>query len=118
LEVGLETLSESGQKLILKRQTPELFLGFLDAAAAAGISVVVNYITGLPGTEPREEQRWLARVHAEIKARPCLTAKVEHNKFQLERLSPMGRSPDKFGLVITNSWPWASVLDWEPATRL
>lgn len=113
LEVGLETLTESGQRLILKRQTPELFLGFLNAAAAVGISVVVNYITGLPGADAREERRWLATVLAEIKTRPSLTAKVEHNEFQLERLSPMGRSPDQFGLVVTGSWPWASVLNWK-----
>jgi hypothetical protein len=112
LEVGLETLSESGQKIILKRQTSELFLEFLDAAAAAGVSIVVNYITGLPRTDPSEEQRWLDIVRNEIETRPSLTAKVEHNTFQLERLSPMGKRPDHYGLVVTGSWPWASVLDW------
>jgi radical SAM superfamily enzyme YgiQ (UPF0313 family) len=117
LEVGLETLTESGQKLILKRQAPKLFLGLLDAAADAGVSIVVNYITGLPGTDPRDEQRCLDMVVSEIKTRPKLTAKVEHNQFQLERLSPMGRSPDQFGLFVTGSWPWASVLDWKSANR-
>jgi hypothetical protein len=112
LEVGLETLSESGQKLILKRQTPKLFVEVLNAAAAAGVCIVVNYITGLPGTDPREEQRWLDIVRNEIETRPSLTAKVEHNTFQLERLSPMGKRPDHYGLVVTGSWPWASVLDW------
>jgi hypothetical protein len=115
LEVGLETLTDSGQAIILKRQAPELFLAFLDAAAVAGVSVVVNYITGLPGTGPDDEQQWLAKVQAEIGARRNLVAKVEHNTFQLERLSPMGKQPDKFGLVVTGSWPWASVLDWKPA---
>ena len=115
LEVGLETFAESGQKFILKRQAPKLFLGFLDAAAKAGVSIVVNYITGLPGTDSRDEQRWLDVVLTEIKTRPSLTAKVEHNEFQLERLSPMGRNPDQFGLVVTGSWPWASVLDWKEA---
>lgn len=115
LEVGLETLTKSGQVMILKRQTPELFLAFLDAAAVAEVSVVVNYITGLPGTGPDDEQQWFARVQAEIRARPHLVAKVEHNTFQLERLSPMGKQPGKFGLVVTGSWPWASVLDWRSA---
>lgn len=115
LEVGLETLTESGQRLILKQQPLKLFLGLLDAATAAGVSLVVNYITGLPGTDSRDEQRWLEMVLAEIKTRPSLTAKVEHNQFQLERLSPMGRSPDQFGLVVTGSWPWASVLSWKSA---
>ena len=112
LEVGLETLSEQGQKLILKRQTPKLFVEVLDAAAAAGLCIVVNYMTGLPGTDPREEQRWLDIVRNEIEKRSSLTAKIEHNTFQLERLSPMGKRADKYGMVVTGSWPWASVLDW------
>lgn len=115
LEVGLETLTESGQELILKRQTPKLFLEFLDAAAAAGVSIVVNYITGFPRVDHDEEQRWLTKVLAEISTRPNLVAKVEHNRFQFERLSPMGRQPERFGLVVTGSWPWASVLDWKLA---
>jgi hypothetical protein len=107
-----KTLTDSGQELILKQQSKSLFLGFLDAAAAAEVSIVVNYMTGLPKTDPCEEQRWLAMVHTEIKARQRLVAKVEHNEFQLERLSPLGTSPSQFGLEVTRSWPWASVLDW------
>ena len=84
----------------------------LDAAATAGVCIVVNYMTGLPGTDPREEQRWLDIVRNEIKTRSSLTAKIEHNTFQLERLSPMGKRPDHYGLIVMGSWPWASVLDW------
>jgi hypothetical protein len=42
-------------------------------------------------------------------------AKVEHNTFQLERLSSMGRSPAAFGLGSVRSWPWESVMEWQLA---
>lgn len=118
LEVGLETLTPSGQLVIEKPQTLPLFLAFLDAAAAAGISVVVNYITGFPGADAADEQVWLAVVRAALAERqPRLVAKVEHNTFQLERLSPMGKRPADFGLRVVERWPWASVVAWEPAVE-
>ena len=113
LEIGLETLSPDGQTLIHKPQSPELFLRFLDAAEAAGIAVVVNYITGLPRIDAAEEEHWHAFARHELRKRPGLVAKIEHNGFQLERLAPMGRDPAKFGLKIVQSWPWATVLDYE-----
>lgn len=113
LEVGLETLTPSGQLIIEKRQTLPLFLSFLDAAAEAGIAVVVNYITGFPGADPEEERTGLAVVHTALAERaPGLVAKVEHNTFQLERMSPMGRNPGGFGLAVVRTWPWATVMEW------
>jgi hypothetical protein len=56
-------------------------------------------------------------MHAELAARPALTAKIEHNTFQLERLSPMGREPAQYGLVVTERWPWATVLGWQASTH-
>jgi hypothetical protein len=78
---------------------------------------VVNYITGFPGADPSEEVAWLERVRHEIARRPKLLAKVEHNTFQLERMSPMGRMPGAYGLDVTQSWPWSTVLAWTPRTR-
>ena len=116
LEFGLETLTPSGQLLIAKKQALPLFLRVLDAANDAGIAVVVNYITGFPGTEHAEELRWLDRVRSALLERPELVAKIEHNDFQLERMSPMGRDPFGHGLRVTRSWPWASVMEWEPVS--
>ena len=112
IEVGLETLTDDGQLLMNKKQALPLFLGFLDAAAAAGIAVVVNYMTGLPGLDTVEEQAWLDRVHAEIATRPGLIAKVEHNTMQVERRSPMGQQPEGFQLRVVKTWPWATVVAW------
>lgn len=114
IEVGLETLTPDGQLLFDKRQTPELFRGVLGSVVGAGISVVINYMTGLPGADSAEEAHWLAWVQAEVEALGG-QAKVEHNSFQLERLSPMGRAPDRYGLRVTQTWPWASVMAWERA---
>lgn len=113
LEFGLETLTRTGQLLIDKRQTPDLFLRTLDAADRAGISVVVNYITGFPGVPAEDDAGWLAFVHQALADRPALAAKIEHNRFQLERRSPLGRAPATAGLRVTEEWPWATVLGWE-----
>jgi radical SAM superfamily enzyme YgiQ (UPF0313 family) len=117
LEVGLETLTPDGQRLIEKQQSLDLFLRTLDAAEAAGVALVVNYITGLPHSDPAEEETWLRRVRSELSGRPALRSKLEHNRFQLERLSPLASSPEQAGIRITGAWPWASVLDWEPVQR-
>jgi hypothetical protein len=117
LEIGLETLEPGSQRLIDKRQSRELFRRTLDAAASAGIALVVNYMTGFPGADPEIERTYLDEVRAELAARPALTAKIEHNTFQLERLSPMGREPARYGLVVTERWPWATVLGWQAITH-
>jgi hypothetical protein len=113
LEIGLETLHESSQALIGKQQSHALFCRFLDAAATARVAIVVNYMTGLPGADARHEIQWLDVVKAELATRPGLIAKIEHNTFQLELLSPMGKAPEKFGLRIKQRWPWSSLVEYE-----
>ena len=117
LELGLETLRSDAQVLIDKRQSADLLLRTFDAAAQEGIALVVNYITGFPGAEAAEEHRWLTWLEHEISSRPALTARLERNSFQLERLSAMGRRPAKFGLRVTRAWPWSTVLAWRTASR-
>lgn len=115
LELGLETLSESAQRLAGKRQALVLLDQVLDAARETGLPLVVNYITGFPGEDLGAELLLLEHVRQLIMARPGLRARVEHNTFQLERLAPMGRRPSDFGIRVLASWPWASVLAWEDA---
>lgn len=112
LEFGLETLTEEGQLRFDKRQTPALFERVAEAAVGAGIAVVVNYMTGIPGVSPQEEEHWLGWVRERV-ARLGVLAKVEHNTLQVERLSPMGMRPDRFGIHITRTWPWATVMAWD-----
>lgn len=117
LEIGLETLQESSQELIGKQQSLSLFRGFLDAAAAAGVAVVVNYMTGLPGADLDEEQECLNIVREEVASRPSLVARIEHNTFQLEMLSPMGKEPTSYGIQILRTWPWSSLLEFRVVPR-
>ena len=114
MEIGLETLHESSQELIGKRQSHGLFCNFLDAATSAGVAVVINYMTGLPGADQADEMHWLDVVKREIAARPGLVAKIEHNVFQLELLSPMGRRPEEYGITILRRWPWSSLAQYAP----
>ncbi|MRG98402.1 B12-binding domain-containing radical SAM protein [Polyangium spumosum] len=116
LEVGLETIDPEQQRRIDKKQSKGLFLRVLDAAGEAGVGLVVNYITGFPEQNAVAAAEELAWVREELSRRTGLRAVVEHNDFQLERLSPMARSPDAWGIAITGEWPWASVLGWRMAT--
>lgn len=118
IEVGLETLTDDGQLLVNKKQALPLFLAFLDAAELAGIAIVVNYMTGLPGVNELDELAWLQRVRAELAARPGLVAKVEHNTMQVERRSPMGQQPSRFRVRMVKEWPWASVVAWQVALAI
>ncbi len=114
LEIGLETTHPAAQRLIGKRQRLETFVEFIDAASEAGIAVVVNYMTGLPTIEPGEEKRCMAHAAYELERRkPKLASKLEHNQFQLERLSPMGQAPKTYGMRVVRSSPWSSVIEWE-----
>jgi len=112
LEIGLETLDEASQGIINKPQSPALLRSFLDAAAEAGVAIVINYMTGLPGADAGEEQHWLEVVHAEVATRPKLKAMIEHNTFQLEMISPMGLNPSAYGIEIERRWPWSSLLEY------
>jgi radical SAM superfamily enzyme YgiQ (UPF0313 family) len=114
LEFGVETLSRSAQHLVSKRQPDVLLERVLDAATEAGLTLVLNYITGFPGQDERAELLLFDHLCLMVEARaPDLIAHVEHNRFQLERLSRMGREPRGYGIRVTASWPWASVLAWE-----
>lgn len=116
LEIGLETIDPEGQQRISKRQSKALFLGVLDAAAEAGVGLVVNYITGFPGEDVAAGFRDLGWVEEQLALRrPGLRAVLEHNGFQLERLSPMAQRPEAFGVRVIGEWPWATVLGWEAA---
>jgi hypothetical protein len=118
LEVGLETIHPDAQALIRKRQNQTTFNAFLDAATEAKIAVVVNYMTGLPTVDLDEEQRCMEIVEAALRARPALAWKLEHNSFQLERLSAMAQAPETYGIRITQRTPWSSELTWVRHTRL
>lgn len=114
LELGIETFVESSQLLIDKRQDWETFRRALESAGAAGISLVINMITGFPGESVDAALQQLDRVREAVERSLGPHGKIEHNRFELERLAPMARSGS---LRTTRSWPWSSLLDWEPNDR-
>jgi hypothetical protein len=73
-------------------------------------------MTGLPGADPEEELRWLEAVKAEVSMRNSLQAIIEHNVFQLEVLSPMGREPQRYGIQVISQWPWSSLMEFRIQT--
>lgn len=111
LELGLETLEPEAQRLALKRQSAATLCATLDAAARAGIALVINYITGFPDSSPSAEEACKAFVEAELAARPQLVAELEAHTLQVERLAKLGRTPDLFGIRIIRARPWSSVRD-------
>jgi hypothetical protein len=104
IEVGLESVVPSTQLLVMKRQSPELFLRVADECATAGVRLVVNYMTGFPGEDATHARDGLAWVTEMATARG---ARVQHQTFALERRAPMAQS-----VAATASWPWSSMLQW------
>ena len=116
LEVGLESLLVDTQRRVAKVHPPDLYEEFLSSAAKVqGLSIVVNYMTGFPW-----EDSDLSRSKLE-EAKKLLThylgprGKLEHNCFELERLSPMAKEPERFDIDSGSLkfFPWASVIDYE-----
>lgn len=108
LEMGIETFVEASQEMIDKKQSREDFLRAVEAAAEASVSLVVNMMTGFPGEDSPKAQEELARLRAVVSLAGAV--KIEHNRFELERLAPLAKS-DR--IRITGSWPWSSLLAWE-----
>lgn len=114
LEVGLESLLPSTQKRIGKIQSEALFEKFVsDMATTKDLTLVVNYMVGFPWEDPEEAmakldqaQRILDRYLGRERAR------IELNEFELERLAPMARFPELYGIDQVKSWPWASVMEY------
>jgi hypothetical protein len=117
LEVGLESLLPETQKRIGKVQPQSLYEELVsNVAKVPGLTLVINYMTGFPWEESpaalakREEARSILTMHLGAER-----ARIEPNEFELERLAPMARYPERYGIDMRTikSWPWASVLEWQ-----
>jgi hypothetical protein len=111
LEFGLETLSGETQGLIEKRQPQALLERVLSGCAAAGVHPIINLITGFPGEAEGAGEDLINDVQLTLeKVGGPDFGQIEHNRFELERLAPLARDPR---MRVRESWPWASVMDWE-----
>ena len=115
LEVGLESLLDETQKRVSKVQPPCMYEHFVrDVASVPDITLVVNYMVGFPWESPDEalakldEARRILEKHLGGE-KAC----IELNSFELERLAPMARFPEAYGINRVTAWPWASVLEFE-----
>ncbi|MBX3366613.1 MAG: hypothetical protein KF912_04775 [Phycisphaeraceae bacterium] len=114
LELGVETLVGSSQRLIGKVQTRDLFESVLMAASNAEVGLVVNTITGFPFEDAAEAHREWKEIRSMVDRVGGERCKVEHNRFELERRAPL--ATDR-AIRVTRSWPWSSLLDWEEVER-
>lgn len=106
LEVGIETLVERSQMVINKKVTRRLVEALLRAAQTSRVRIVVNYMTGLPFECARDAADcylWIQDLAA------ATDAFVEHHEFEAER-----RAKIVSHLRVTATWPWSSVVGWEP----
>jgi hypothetical protein len=114
LEVGLESLLSETQHRIGKIQEQVLFEDFVsNISKVPDMSIVVNYMTGFPWEDPIESHRKLREVEDILYTQLGPRAKVEHNRFELERLAPMAKNPAKYGIQRDGLifWTWASVIE-------
>ena len=118
LEVGLESLLPESQRMINKIQPLSTYEEFLNTVADLPheLSIVVNYMIGFPWEDPEAAQSKLNE--AENLLQGILGKNrglIELNRFELERLAPMAKFPEAFGIDPSRirAWPWASVLEME-----
>jgi hypothetical protein len=110
LEIGFETGVPRLQRLVSKVESPATVLAIAEHCRAAGVRLVVNRITGLPG-ETEIERKSDDELFAALTQ---LGVVPEVNDFELQRGSPMAEAPAAHGLRILRAWPWSARLDYEP----
>ncbi|KAL3909964.1 MAG: hypothetical protein SGILL_007878 [Bacillariaceae sp.] len=117
LEVGLESLLLDTQRRVAKVHRPGLFGDFLKSVEnIPELSIVVNYITDFPWESMEDSQAGLDRARYLVEKHVgTRRGKVEHNSFELERMSPMAQDPEKYDICDKSLkfWPWASIVEYE-----
>ena len=116
LEVGLESMLPETQKRIDKIQCPKLYQKVVhDVSSVDGLSLVVNYMTGFPWEDIEMSSQKVNEVSSLLRTSLGEYGHLEHNTFELERLSPMMKDPSSFDIDpgLLKEWPWASVVQYK-----
>ncbi|MCT2282678.1 hypothetical protein M3G91_34270 [Micromonospora chalcea] len=117
LEIEVETISPTGQRLFDKRAAPSMLQELILALAEAGITVVTNLIFGFPGDREEEAQaqlQWFLRLQA---AAPPGRVDCSLNMLEMVRGAPMVAHPPA-GVELHGVAPWAFSYAWNaPAWR-
>jgi len=93
---GLESAVSSVREQMDKGVRDETVEQILDAAHRVGIRIRLLCMIGLPGERPEEAEATLQF----IEANRHRLAGVSLSPFQLMRASPMGRSPERYGVSV------------------
>ena len=109
---GLESAVPRVLNLMEKGITPEGASRVLQGCAAAGIRAFVMFFTGFP-TETREEANSTVRF---VEEHRDLIAHVATNRFILEPQSPVGRSPERYGVTTVRECPDGDLKTWRQYT--
>lgn len=119
IEVGVESVDDATLRAIDKRQRLEDVEALLCDAADLPIHLVLNVMFGWPGQSEEQALRDLGWFEEVLPSRyPRTRFSTERNMLQVERLSPMGRDPERFGICVTATFPWATAVCWnEPPWR-
>ena len=88
LEVGLESLLPETQRRVGKMQPQALFEKFVSEVSQSEISLVVNYMTDFPWEDQEEAKIKMLETKNTVNYYLAGRGKLEHNRFELERLSP------------------------------
>lgn len=117
LEIGVETISPTGQQVFRKRADPGMLQELILALAEHGITVVVNLIFGFPGEREDEAQAQLAWFRRLRSAAPADRVDCSLNMLEMVRGAPMVARPPT-GVELTGVAPWAFSYEWNaPAWR-
>lgn len=115
LEIGVESLDPATLRAVDKRQQLSDLEHLLQDASGTRVHLVLNMMFGFPGQSAQDAEsqaRWL-----EERTRG-LRVSTERNLLQVQRTSPMGQAPERFGVKVLGHWPWSSSLPWDaPAWR-
>lgn len=117
LEFGLETIDPVGQQLFGKPLDVEMRERVIRTTTSAGIAVVINQILGWPGQSLDSAKAQMAWYESLRSQSPELIH-ASFNMLEVNRRSPMGTDPKKYGVVLRGIAPWAFSYDWNaPAWR-
>jgi hypothetical protein len=121
--LGPAMLAGAGQQAGHHVQVLDLNARWIRDELPAGIAVEPQQFLGdhdrpsdiLRRLQPALDAARLAR----LAAGGCATLEVGLETLEpgSQRLSPMGREPARYGLVVTERWPWATVLGWRASTH-
>ena len=113
IEVGVESLDSAVLDLLGKKQKREDLEHLLEVAAGLEVHLVLNFIFGYPSQTREQVSNTLEYIDKYLPQRYKNTHfSTERNFLQVHKNAPLYKNPEKFGITITEEWPWSSTVGW------